>query len=121
MTKIYSTHVAIKISMPLHLDILIMIIISYYYRKSTLQFKRQTVFTVVYLHSECYTVHCVVVADNETAGNETAKLRLVNTHNSSKPEGRLEIYHNSIWGTICDDSFDPLDADVACRQLGFVK
>ena len=69
-----------------------------------------------YLHSECYSVQCVVVADNQTA-----TLRLVNTRNSSEHQGRLEIYHNSIWGTICDDSFDPVDAHVACRQLGFVK
>ena len=34
-------------------------------------------------------------------------------------EGRLEIFHNDQWGTICDDSWDSLDATVACRSLGF--
>ena len=34
-------------------------------------------------------------------------------------EGRLEIYHNNQWGTICDDSFGNPEAMVACRQLGF--
>ena len=33
-------------------------------------------------------------------------------------EGRLEISHNRVWGTICSDYFDDTDASVACFQLG---
>lgn len=55
-------------------------------------------------------------------GQSLGDLRLVSDVASSVTRisaGRLEIFINAQWGSICNDEFSSADAEVACRNLQF--
>ena len=51
---------------------------------------------------------------------DEVKVRLVALDGSTGgDEGRVEVYYNGEWGTICQFGFDNLDARVICHMTGF--
>ena len=57
---------------------------------------------------------------NRSTAQFPGELRLVDLFSTNaQGAGRLEIFLQEEWGTVCDDGFGIEEANVACKQLGY--
>ena len=71
-----------------------------------------------------YIIRYIIISDNGVIGSvqqsncTDGEVRLVD--GSGPHEGRVEVCINEAWGTVCSNGWSNTDANVVCKQLGYL-
>ena len=74
-------------------------------------------YTTDNLTSECNHDNEVSVLCQNVSDSFSIPVRLAN--GTTPGSGRVEIFANGVWGTVCDLGWGFSEASVVCRQLGY--
>lgn len=51
---------------------------------------------------------------------QTGEVRIVGMGDPAT-EGLVQVCYEGIWGTVCDEMWDAVDASIVCKELGFSR
>lgn len=75
---------------------------------------------VIYFTSTV-TAATLCIPHQHTGRTSSLQIRLVPPANGLDFMGRLEVFYNNTWGTVCDDRFGYIDANVVCNMLNYTR